>query len=220
VTLAVRNIAARELYDALAAGNVTFETHAALDAELALADDPHTLSRVFRSERAYAISAEADQGGPVVLQRLLSGGKGVGDYLADLVKASEAPWPEFRNDVINGGKWTQPTGFGPLADLLTPAVEAAAVAHGRQLAVTRSLRAFNALRLFAKFNKREATGLAEIDLPAETYADPFTDGPLQARLTADGWLIYSVMKNGQDDGGNFSDLLDYGVTPPGDRRAQ
>lgn len=84
----------------------------------------------------------------------------------------------------------------------------------------RSLRAFNALRLFAKLNKREATGLAEVDLPGDAYADPYADGPLIARLTADGWLVYSLMANEKDDGGDFKDLLDFGATPRGDRRAQ
>jgi hypothetical protein len=219
VTLAVRNVAVRELYDALASGNVAFETHAALDAELALADNPAAITRVLRTERAFAITAESELGAPGAVNRLLSGGRTAGDYLAEVVKASEASWPEFRRQVQQG-KWSKPSGYGPLADLLTPALEAATTAHGRQLAATRSLRAFNALRLYARFNQREATGLADVDLPAEAYADPYADGPLQARLTDDGWLIYSVMANEKDDGGDFRNLLDYGVTPPGERRAQ
>ena len=218
----MRRSAARELYDALASGNVSFQTHAALDAELALADDPQSLTRVLLTERAYTLTAEAEQAGPLGITNLLGVGvgTGAGKYLESLIKVSEGPWNEFRQVIKKGEKLKAPTGFGVMADNLSPAVEASIIAHGRNLAEVRSLRAYNALRLFAKLNKREATGLEEVDLPAEALVDPFAEAPLRARLTPEGWLIYSVMANEQDDGGNFREMLDYGVTPPGDRRAQ
>jgi hypothetical protein len=130
-----------------------------------------------------------------------------------VIAASEAPWDEFRKLARDGGKFDKPTGFGVMADQLAPAVVATAKARGRDLATVRSLRAFNALRLFAKMKKREATGLAELELPAEAMADPFSGEPLKAKLTEKDWVIYSVMSNEVDDGGNFKDQLDYGVAP-------
>jgi hypothetical protein len=220
VTLAVRHSAIRELYDALATGRVSFEMHAALDDELALLDDPRTFHRMLLSERAYVLTAQTDHGGGIANLLGVGMGTGASDYLEAVIAASRGPWPEFRKDARDGGKFGAPTGYGAMADNLAPAVVASTAAHGRNLALVRSLRAFNALRLFAKTNGREATGLEEIDLPDEAIQDPFADGPLRAELTDDGWLIYSVMTNEQDDGGDFREQRDYGVTPPGERRAQ
>jgi hypothetical protein len=222
VTAAVEHTVIRELYDALATGRVSFEMHAALEAELALLDDPGRYHRMLLTERAYAKSAEAELGGPGGLANLLrvGPGNGAGQYLDAVVAASEGPWDVFRKEVRDDGKFGKPTGFGALADNLAPGVAASAAAHGRQIALLRCLRIFNALRLFAETKKREATGLEEIDLPAEAMRDPFGDGPLKARLEEDGWLIYSVMADEKDDGGDFREQKDYGLTPPGERRAE
>ncbi len=222
VTLAVRSLAIRELYDALAAGRVSFEAHTALDAELALIDDPATFGHMLRSERAFTLTAQEEQSGPLGLGALLNVGvgTGAGKYMAAVIASSDGPWVDFRKEARDGGKFGKPTSFGVMADSLAPAVVATVEAHGRNLAAVRSLRAFNRFRLFATMEKREATGLEELDLPAAAIADPFSDGPLKATLTEDGWLIYSVMANGVDDGGDFRDQRDYGITPPGKRRAQ
>jgi hypothetical protein len=218
-TMAARFITIPDLYDALADGNVSFELHTALDAELALADDSKYFSRVLRSERAYTLSAQAEQNKPVGLGTLFGLGVGTGasDYLDAVIAASEGPWDEFRKQAREGGKLAKPTGFGVMADQLAPAVVAWVEAQGREVAAVRSLRVFNALRLFAKMKKREATGLDELELPAEAMVDPFSAKPLQAKLTEKGWVIYSVMSNEKDDGGNFQDRLDYGVAPAGMR---
>lgn len=219
VTIAVRLNLIPELYDALAEGSVSFEAHTALDAELALADDPKYFSRVLRTERAYTLSAQAEQNKPVGLGTLFGLGVGTGasDYLDAVIAASEGPWDEFRKQARDGGRLAKPTGFGVMADQLAPAVVAWVEARGREVAAVRSLRAFNALRLFAKMKKREATRLDELELPAEAMVDPFLGEPLKAKLTEKGWVIYSVMSNEQDDGGNFKDQLDYGVGPAGMR---
>ena len=76
----------------------------------------------------------------------------------------------------------------------------------------RSLRIFNALQQFAEKNGREATGLAELELPKSAMIDPFSGKPLIVKHTDDGWLVYSVMENGVDDGGNFEEK-DRGLRP-------
>jgi hypothetical protein len=200
VTLAVRNVALHELYDAMAAGPTPFDTHAALETELALTDDPQAYGRMLRTERPFAV---ADAGGE----------SGAGKLMDAVIAASEEPWLEFRKSLQEGGQLSSPTQFGAMADQLIPALAASVDMHGRTLATMRSLRAFNALRMFAKLEGREAAGLAELELPAESLADPFGAGPLQARLTDDGWLIYSVLNNGVDDGGDFRERRDYGVAP-------
>ncbi len=77
----------------------------------------------------------------------------------------------------------------------------------------RALRIHNALRAFAEKNGREATGLDELGLPREATVDPYSGQPLKLKRTDAGWIMYSVMQNGLDDGGDFIDLKDYGVAP-------
>ena len=100
-----------------------------------------------------------------------------------------------------------------LADLLVPGLEAAYVAHARSLALSRALRIYNALRQFETQHGREAKGLEELSLPVEATVDPFSGQPLKLKSTDEGWVVYSVMQNGVDDGGDFSEMNDYGVAP-------
>jgi hypothetical protein len=101
-----------------------------------------------------------------------------------------------------------------MADLLQPSIAAALTADRRNLGKIRALRAISALQAFAAEHDREATGLAELALPAAAIADPFSAGPLVARDTDAGWLVYSVGDNGVDDGGSLGDIRDYGFGPP------
>ncbi len=86
-------------------------------------------------------------------------------------------------------------------------------ANARSLAVSRALRIENALRQFAEKNGREAMGLDELNLPAAATIDPYSGEPLKLKHTDEGWIIYSVMENGVDDGGEFKQLKDFGVAP-------
>jgi hypothetical protein len=92
--------------------------------------------------------------------------------------------------------------------------------NARSEALTRSLRIFNALRQYAEQNGHEASGLADVPLPKEATIDPFSGEPLKLKHTDDGWIVYSVMENGVDDGGDFIDLKDYGLAPTRYRATQ
>ena len=52
-----------------------------------------------------------------------------------------------------------------------------------------------------------------LSLPKEATIDPFSGEPLKLKHTDDGWVIYTVMQNGIDDGGDFKDQKDYGLAP-------
>jgi len=52
-----------------------------------------------------------------------------------------------------------------------------------------------------------------LGLPKEATIDPFDGKPLKLKHTKDGWIVYSVMVNGIDDGGEFTGLADFGVAP-------
>ena len=82
------------------------------------------------------------------------------------------------------------------------------------VATLRALRIFNALRGFADKNGRDAAGLDELSLPKEATIDPFSGEALKLKHTREGWIVYTVFRNGVDDGGRFIELNDYGVAPP------
>ncbi len=103
-----------------------------------------------------------------------------------------------------------------LAALLFPALEAAYVAVTRTRAEIRSLRVLNALQTHVPAGSNETPKLSELGLPVETTTDPFTGEPLHVKKTPQGWLVYSVGPNRQDDGGKLDDPRDgdVGVGPP------
>ena len=230
---AVRGIAATSLYDALAAGPVSPEVHAALDRELVLDDDPQRMVWTLKSERAYDIdsmlelpqslaAAGAEDSQPPgwlvhmfgwTAKRFFAGSL---DYLDDEI-ASAARRASSGLQGVERHQIPDSSEHGVGAELMIPAMQAAFDTDARGTAMVRALRIFNALRVFAEKNGREAKGLDELGLPNEATIDPFDGKPLKLKHTDKGWVVYSVMLNGVDDGGDFMELKDYGVAPRGFR---
>jgi hypothetical protein len=218
VAIATQQYASNIIYDAMAAGPISPDLHASLDDELARQNDPQRLARVLKSERA----VNADwiktwvNGEYAVLVHLLGWQlkgyqAGVLDAMKEQIAIVAQPWHKMQARLQQVD--SQVSQHGVLAELLVPAIKAAYHAHARSLAVSRSLRIFNALRQYAEEQGREAEGLADLNLPEAATIDPYSGEPLKLKLTDDGWVIYSVMENGTDDGGDFSDQKDYGVAP-------
>ncbi|BBO30548.1 hypothetical protein [Lacipirellula parvula] len=222
VSIAVRGVAIHELYQALNTGLASPEVLMKLETELARQDDPHRFARMLRSERGYAMNTfdlmPGQDVNPFYFSMVSWPMKqyylGASDHYDALLKAADGGWDEFRSDTQSGGSLAEPTGHGVLADLLMPAMEAAVSAEDRNTAMLRSLRAFNSLLLYKAEHGREASGLAELGLPAAQIADPLTGKPLIAKHTDRGWIIYSVGTDGVDDGGEFAKPKDFGVGPP------
>jgi hypothetical protein len=213
-------LAAAPIYDAVSAGPVSPELLATLDAELAKHDDPASLMRTLKTERALS----ASWSGPMIavpqlwLANLLgwtlkSYQVGAIDYANEMLRLAERPWYQVR-EKFGAADAPSRTGHGVLADLLTPAMRAVFQAQARSQTLIRALRIQIALRRFAEKNGREASGLTELGLPIEAPIDPHSGQPLRLKHANEGWVIYSVMDNGQDDGGDFKGLKDYGVAPP------
>jgi hypothetical protein len=220
VGIAMRSLSAPHIYDALASGPVSAELHAALDEELALADTPQRLVHSLKTERAVS----ADWANEHVAWKpllpaacraiLISEQWGLLDEIEAHLQLAETPWHKARTRFAPSGSIVPPSKHGKLADSLFPGLQAMFHANARSLAISRSLRVYNALRQFAEKNGREATRLEELGLPASATIDPYTGEPLKIKHTRDGWVVYSVMENGVDDGGDFLGRKDYGVAPP------
>jgi hypothetical protein len=223
VGLAIRGITVNMLYDALAAGPVKPELYDAVEKELAKHDTSQRLIHALKTDRAYSATLVAEGGAmPGVgadrpfyfglvawpMKRLFAGAM---DAFDKEIALAEKSWPHMNNQIGRYGNAT--SDLGVLADLLLPAIQAAYDAEARVVGMMRSLRIFNALAEFRTENDREAAGLAELDLPAAATIDPHSRKPLLLKNTPDGWVVYSVMKDGADDGGDFKEMQDYGVAP-------
>jgi hypothetical protein len=214
VSVAVRGMAIDGLDKTLTSGNLPADTRKALDDELARADRPGQFGDMLRLERAVAMDASLDVMGPV--NRILQWPAkrhflGAYKMLGEVIALADGPWSDFRKHTKNWGDRNVKTGHGVLADLLAPAIAASAEAHDRDVALVRSLRVLNALQTFEEREGRQASGLEDAGLPAEATTDPVTNKPLLLKRSERGWTVYSVGKNEQDDGGDFSKWHDVGV---------
>jgi hypothetical protein len=223
VGVAVRGIAANMLYDALAAGPVAPETYAAVEKELSLHDTPQRLLHALKTERAYGLNVVEDAG-------MVPGGGANRPFYLDLVAwpvklqylsavkywdvqipLIQKTWPKPNTQVGKFGP--EAKDLGTMAELMVPALQAAYDAESRIVAVIRAMRVFNALAEYRIANEKEASGLDELRLPPAATIDPYSGEPLRLKSTGDGWIVYSVMKNGVDDGGDFKEMKDFGVAP-------
>jgi hypothetical protein len=219
VSIAVRGVAVRTLNQALRSGTVSAKVRAALDAELARADDPQSFAKMLTTERAVALEAMDAMTGqvpPFVVAWLGWPAKqqfmGAYDLLDVVIDEAKQPWQQFRQAVVAGDLNSAPR--GALGELLWPGLRAGVEARTRDLAQMRALRILNALQTFEEAQGREASGLANLGLPADATVDPYSGQPLLLRHTDDGWIVYSVGQNKRDDGGTLNEQrLDVGIGP-------
>lgn len=219
IAMAVRGVAASELYNALSSGPISPELRTKLDNELGRFDPEQSLHHSLITERAITISATQDQIGGG-MNAIVANTVGLPmkkmymdavDYYEPMLAVAEQPWPV----VFQGSTsiFQTPTSYGTMADLLAPSFEAHIHAVHRTSAVLRSLRVLNAFQRYAEEHGAEAAGLADLKLPSETTVDPFTGKPLIAKSVDGTWSVYSVGKDGVDDGGELATPKDFGIGP-------
>jgi hypothetical protein len=80
----------------------------------------------------------------------------------------------------------------------------------------RAMRVLNALQAHTPTGSNKTPNLSELGLPPEAVVDPFTGESLHVKRMPQGWLVYSVGPNMEDDGGKLDDPVqgDVGVGPP------
>lgn len=222
ITIACRGIAISGIDRALRSGPITPETRKALDDELALHDDPQSAVRSLKTERAFSITSMEHMTHHVhpALTRLLGWPIkryyiGVLDFYDVQLGLAAEPWYKVGYGIGHAGVPKTPSGYGFLADTLLPARQAAHDAFNRGVGMVRALQVSTALAAFREEHGREAEGLHELLLPKEAVTDPFSGVPLIVKHTDEGWIIYSVYRDGVDGGGDFRDLKDFGLAPPG-----
>jgi hypothetical protein len=217
VVMAIYGGATPRVYESLASGEISIALHQRLDDELARGIKSLESDAALKSERAYNIDALKSQFG--VLGSLPIGWPPRSqqadtlDFYDRMLPAMQMSWHDQRNQP-GGSIFAATQGSVTTGSMLLPAVHAWFEAKNRTIAMLRSLQIYNAIQEFAITNSREANSIIELALPAAATVDPFSGKPLVMKKTDDGWLVYSVGRDGVDDGGNFTNLKDYGVGPP------
>ncbi len=219
VSIAIRGMAVNDLNLVLRAGPLSEELRKELDQELALHDDPKWIQHVMKTERAVNLSLSKSLFAEAWWLPWLARGLEVDtiDYHERLLPIITQPWHKSHTLIqsLNTDGSYSTYVSGTLIGLLTPAIDAASEAFNRNTALLRCLRILNELTAYAQANGQEAEGLDDLDLPDAAKRDPFSCQPLRLKWTDEGWVVYTVFKNGTDDGGDFEDQADWGLGPAG-----
>ncbi len=219
VACAVRGATAGSLNLVLRAGPISAEVRQQLDQELALHEDPARIQHVMKTERVINLSVEKSMFAQAWWVPWMEKGLLVDtiDYYERLLPVITQPWYKSHKQIgrLNTDVSHSTHVSGVLLGLLTPLIEVANDSFHRNMAQLRCLRILNALAAYAQENGQEAEGLDDLDLPDAAKLDPFSGEPLKLKWTDEGWVVYSVFKNGTDDGGNFKDQADWGLGPAG-----
>jgi hypothetical protein len=220
VAIAVRRYAIDAANEALQSGPVSKEVRDALDAELARQERMEGYAWMIKSERTYGLDSFRTLPGRnfwLVLRGFWNWTESqyldvMQGFLALAHDASPYRQAFQRIQEIRGKIST--SRLGAFVQLIFPAMQAPPEAVTRTRALVRSLRALNALQVRASAGSDEVPKLSELGLSAETTTDPYTGEPLHVKKTPQGWLVYSVGKNFEDDGGKLDDTYtDVGVGP-------
>jgi hypothetical protein len=217
VGIALRGAAVRELNRVLRAGELSPEAYLRVDQELTLHDDPNRIVQVLKSERAFNLDAAYE------LTDHISVGW-IGNLMKiDILEFHEQaapiltkPWHENKYELnqLAAERYAIPI-TDTMMSLMMPGLQAANEAYQRNLAELRCLRILNAMKSYEYSTGSEAKDLADLGLIESATIDPFSGKPLVLKKVDDNWVIYSVFKNGKDDGADFDSQNDRGLAPVG-----
>ncbi|WP_165249689.1 hypothetical protein [Paludisphaera soli] len=215
VGIACTRVAAAGVNDVLQSAPVSEAGRRALDAELALLDDPALVRRAFKNERAYSLTSVNEMSANLFwltgwmrndLTALML------DLFDDQIRKLDLPYAQAAATASATGRRWSP--FGTLVDLLKPALASTREATERLRAATRSLRVLNAIQSRVPTEAEAPPPLDSLGLPREATVDPFTGRPLLVKKLPSGWLVYSVGKDLVDDGGDLEKDKDVGFGAP------
>jgi hypothetical protein len=198
----------------LRSGALPPSAYDALEAELARFDEIESHRRALRIERVFEEGLEDYRpiaAGPL-RPFIMEVRSGYLDRIARQLELSAEPY-----SVVVAAREATPRSestLQPLSGKNHHALAQLRKVKDRTLALVRCLRILNALeRESSRDNVDSARDFAELRLPAEVFIDPYNGEKLQVKQTPDGWLVYSVGENLQDDGGTLTNDLDVGLGP-------
>ncbi|TWU16326.1 hypothetical protein [Allorhodopirellula heiligendammensis] len=208
VNIACRSQILNELNGILQTQTLQPEPHAAIEHELRQSAITDQFKHMLETERAYGI--DSFRGFSLPIFPLTPQLENYIEYMSEQI-AIGAPLP------FESSPQPQVTATG-MTELLVPSLENARDAMSRTLATERCVRVLNTIQ--SRADQQTPVDLSDLDLPVDAILDPYSGEPLLSKSTDEGWIIYSVGQNGQDDEGNIepdgesNQSLDIGVGPP------
>jgi hypothetical protein len=206
---------------ALQLGPVSKDIRQALDAELAIQERTDGFAWAFKSDRAFTL--DVNRCDPQRNFWLYSRGRWnqhESEYLDEIqvfLDAAHDP-RSFRETTQTIEKFNANVSFitGTYAQELFLSLQGIYCYVTQIRAKIRCLRVLIVLQNYATTENEQIPKLSELGLPIETTTDPFTGDPLHIKKLPQGWLVYSVGSNCQDDGGKLDNpnTGDVGIGPP------
>jgi hypothetical protein len=223
VAMTIRGIGVSTANMAMQSGPVSQEARNALETELAKLEstDQERFLWAMKSERAFMDNMFQYQGPRQnwwivrgYMNRMRLGN--VEAWTISLSATSENK--SLREELDLLGSITQVEASGKI---LYPSIRAFYISHACGMAYARTLRVLNAIQSHVPAGSNAGPAdsnavlkLSELGLPVEATTDPFIGEPLHVKKLPQGWLVYSVGRNFEDDGGDVADLIkDIGVGP-------
>lgn len=208
-TVAMRGGATGTANKILQSGSVSKEVRDALEAEVARHDSMDGYVWALKSERAYGL----DMYRTFPLGNSWLGGTYWNatkveylDLIDQEIAAASLPYAQARSQSGSTASVT--------VRLFAPAVQACRAATERSRAEIRALRVLNALQARVPPGSNQVPKITELGLPPDAITDPYNGDLLKIKRVPEGWVIYSVGGNLQDDGGEKLDgLTDAGIGP-------
>lgn len=210
VSLAVRGVASHATYLVLCSGPIGDAAHDALEKELARYDAVAACRQALVTERAFGLQWFGE--------------------MADDWRLGFARFPSFKQDQCDYLEWmetvmrglSRPYGdhetrveataiamrVGTFTELIVPAIRPTTEATARTQAQVRAVRILNALGRREPSPAAGEPALAGLGLPREVLVDPYNGEQMHVKKRPDGWLVYSVGRNLQDDGGRVGSWPD------------
>jgi hypothetical protein len=220
VSIAVRRMMFASINTAVRQEGVSEAARMELDSELALHENLTPLMTALRTERAFAIPYSVEQAGAIpafVRWGVLNWCLGELDAEDVAYRVATLPMDQIRrqwNPIEKRTTWPQ---LDSIKDrLIMPAIVATFESSFRSVAQARCLRIVNALGEYRQKTGKEAESIEQLSLPHDAIIDPCSGKPLRITKTDAGWIVYSVYRNGDDDGGKFhAEDGAWGFGPPG-----
>jgi len=187
-----------------------------LEHELSNMNPTAHVQAALRSERAFGLQylreSTANVGFLGRLLRLKTYEDEYLDLIDSAIKAAAHPHLELEDSVAYKLRFQSAS---PLVQELAPTLDADFYAIARLKAQISALRILNVLLRHRITGFDGAKQLTDLGLPNEVLVDPFNGQPIHIKQFPEGWVIYSVGIDREDDGG-LGDLsiTDVGLGPP------
>lgn len=211
VTFALKGLAARTSHRVLLAGPMSADAHARLEEELARDDSVESFRRMLRGERLRAMDRFDEAIGiSAPLAWMLSVFVDESEYIDFINLAIDRAGDPCRNATFDvEAAWRD---AGMVTREIAPSITPSLTSLARVQAELRCLRVLNQLMAQDPDGSKGLT-IDQLGLPADAILDPFDGNRLLVKHTAEGWTVYSVGQNYQDDDGKLDDLSDVGLGP-------